>query len=125
MSVGLIKSFLEHASAKGTKATVLKPLGWMSLILISAILACYSTPAPAWLGIMFSIFFTIIFILYVTAYTLCLFTDRDALRSESFTIQKMALEKGFIGDNLTGEILLNTPSELSKLGIRSGSEGDK
>jgi len=40
--------------------------------------------------------------LYLGAYTYCLVKDREALRSEKYTIQKLAIEKGFIGDSITG-----------------------
>ena len=46
--------------------------------------------------------------LYLGAYVYCLVTDRDALRSETYTIQKMAIEKGFVGDSLTGVLSLDT-----------------
>lgn len=49
--------------------------------------------------------------LYLFAYTYCLFKDRDALRTERYSIQKLAIEKGFVGDSLTGTLRHETPAE--------------
>lgn len=40
--------------------------------------------------------------LYGFAYVYCLLYDRDALRSERYSLQKMAIEHGMIGDSKTG-----------------------
>ena len=39
------------------------------------------------------------FILFLFAYVFCLLKDRDALRSEKFSIRKMEIERGIYGDN--------------------------
>ena len=44
----------------------------------------------------------VIIILFIFTYIFCLFKDRDALRSESFSIRKLQIEKGIFGDNNTG-----------------------
>ncbi len=103
----LIKAFLGQASAKGTKATVLKPLGWMMLILVSSTLSAFRLKAPGWVGYMFGSFTGLTMLLYLVSYLYCLFTDKDALRSETYSIQKMAIEKGFVGDSLSGQINLS------------------
>jgi len=41
-------------------------------------------------------------LVFFGAYLYCLFADRDALRSETYSIQKLAIEKGFIGDSIIG-----------------------
>ena len=43
-------------------------------------------------------------LLYLFTYIFCLFTDKDALRSENYSISKLAIEKGIIGDNITGMV---------------------
>lgn len=103
----LIRDFLKQASAKGTKATVLKPLGWMMLILVSSTLSSFYFKTPNWVSYMFGGFSGLTMILYLITYLFCLFTDKDALRSETFSIQKMAIEKGFIGDSLVGKFNLD------------------
>lgn len=56
----------------------------------------------SWILIALMIFFGILFITYIGSYIFLLFKDRDALRSESYSLSKMAIEHGLIGDNLTG-----------------------
>ena len=118
--LNLIKAFLEHASAKGTKATILKPLGWMMLIVISATLSAFYLKSPKWLGVIFSIFTCLTMILYLFAYIYCLFKDKDALRSETYSIQKLAIEKGFVGDDISGT--LEPAADRSRALIESGAE---
>ena len=38
------------------------------------------------------------------AYIYLLIADRDALRSETFSLSKLAIEKGLVGDNISGLI---------------------
>ena len=118
--IEMIKAFLQQASAKETKATVLKPLGWMIGILIAAIIGSASFMGPKWVVIMFSIFAGVTMALYLFAYLFCLFTDKDALRSETYSIQKLAIEKGFIGDNATGLLSKDMPRPSGFLDYNAG-----
>ncbi len=43
-------------------------------------------------------------LLYICSYAFCLFSNPDALRSEKYTLHKMAIEHGLYGDNVTGVI---------------------
>ncbi len=119
----LIRAFLEQASAKGTKATVLKPLGWMMLILVSATLSSFYFKTPKWVGLMFGGFAGLTMFLYLVAYLFCLFTDRDALRSETYSIQKLAIEKGFVGDSLVGKISLNNEENIKLIKTATSGKG--
>lgn len=101
---GLIRAFLQQASASGSKSTVLKPLAWMMLICISATLSSAHFDLTVWITYLFAIFSCITMALYLVAYLYCLFKDRDALRSETYSIQKMAIERGFVGDDYSGVI---------------------
>lgn len=110
-NLNLIRAFLEHASAQGSRSTALKPIGWMISICIAATLSSAYLATMPWLTILFAIFATLTMLLYLGAYIYCLITDKDALRSETYTIQKMAIEKGFVGDSLTGVLDLNQDTE--------------
>jgi hypothetical protein len=102
--IGIIRAFLEQATAKGTRATVLKPLSWMMAILISATLSAFWLKTPYWLGVTFAMFTGLTMLLYLFTYIYCLFKDKDALRSETYSIQKLAMEKGFFGDDIIGRL---------------------
>jgi hypothetical protein len=51
--------------------------------------------------------------LYALVYILCFFIDRDALRSEKYKLQKMAIERGFYGDSETGLIERKKDDQLA------------
>lgn len=99
-----MRSLFQQSDATALKSTVLRPVGWMMPILVSATLTAFYLGIPNWVGIMFSIFTGLTVLLYLFVYIYCLFTDKDALRSESYSIQKLAIERGFIGDNIIGQI---------------------
>ena len=112
-NVGLIKSILTQSTIKGVRSTILRPLAWMMGILLSATVIVVVLQSPFWFQIILSIFLVLSILLYLFTYILCLFTDKDALRSENFTISKLAIEKGIIGDNITG--ILRLSKEEAKL----------
>jgi hypothetical protein len=58
---------------------------------------------------LFAIMTVVTFILFIGAYIYCLFNDREALRSETYSIQKLAIERGFVGDSATGILPEETP----------------
>lgn len=58
--------------------------------------------APRWLLILLGIAVCATGSAFIVAYFILLFLDRDALRSERFTLSKMAIEKSVTGDSLKG-----------------------
>lgn len=126
--ISLIRSFLQQATAQGSRSTVLKPIGWMMSICIGATLSSAYMKSPPWLTYMFAAFSSITMLLYLGAYVFCLAKDRDALRSETYTIQKLAIEKGFIGDSLSGVISSASSASGNRIADASADsavEGDK
>ena len=51
-------------------------------------------------------------------------TDKDALRSEKFTIQKLAIEKGLYGDSLTGTLDSKDVTDAKLLTIENANDGE-
>lgn len=100
--LGLIRAFLEQATAQGSRSTVLRPIGWMMPICVAATLSAVYIRGPFWLIGMFATFAGLTMLLYLGAYLYCLVTDKEALRSETYSIQKLAIEKGFVGDSVAG-----------------------
>jgi hypothetical protein len=106
----LITSFLQQATAQGSRSTVLRPVGWMLSICIAATLGAVYVKASFWIVVLFAVFSSLAASLYVIAYVYCLFGKKeDLLRSETYSIQRLAIEKGFRGDSLTG-IITEQPS---------------
>jgi hypothetical protein len=123
----LIKAFLQQATAQVSRSTILRPMAWMMPLCIAATLGAVYVSAPSWLIAMFAAFCGLTMLLYVAAYVYCLLTDRDALRSESYVIHKMAMQRGYVGDSDVGMFAPPGSAEIKLIGgiARDVSEGDK
>ena len=58
------------------------------------------------------------------AYVFCLFKDRDALRSESFSLRKMEIEKGLYGDSDMGLVQRSNREIKEERLLNSESAGE-
>ena len=116
----IIRAFLEQATKQGSRSTALKPLGWLVAMLLPATLASFYFETPDWLGPTLCSFTGLSVASYLGSYFYLLFKDKDALRSERYSLQKMAIEKGVYGDNLTGTIELDSTNP-KLLSDQSGS----
>jgi hypothetical protein len=63
---------------------------------------CLWVRARSWLLIGLGVSAASIVVIYLGSYIFLLFVDRDALRSESYTLSKLAIVKGLVGDNISG-----------------------
>lgn len=120
----LIHPLLQQVTEKGSRSTVLKPLVWVIAILVSASISSFSFKAPLWLGIMFSFFCGLAMLLYLCSYLYLMVTDKDALRSETYSIQKLAIERGLRGDDLHGVITLDTEQDVQRLEMTPSSTSE-
>ncbi len=110
-TMNFIKALLSQSDASGSKSTILKPLTWLIGILFGVLLTLAYMKADIWLTVIMVLLIIAIIILYIYVYCYCLHHNSDALRSESFSIRKMEIEKGMYGDSNTG--LLERPSNNS------------
>jgi hypothetical protein len=117
----LVSSLREQMNATLSRSDALKPLAWLVGILATATILGLFAKASEWILVAFVVALMSSIALYAAAYTFCLFADRDALRSEKYSLQKMAIEHGIYGDNLVGVI---TPKAGGEKLIESFS-GDK
>lgn len=104
MAIELIRSFLQQAMASGSKSTVLTDLRWFAAIVFSALLVAAGIQAPVWILILLSVILCLICVVYLAAYIFFAFRSPDYLRSEKFTLSKMAIERSVKGDSLAGFI---------------------
>jgi hypothetical protein len=95
-------SLLQQATTSGSRSTVLTDLRWLILIILFALLGAFKIEAPTWFTILLSAFFGFVCLLYVLAYIHFALRAPDYLRSEKFTLSKLAIEKSAKGDTLTG-----------------------
>lgn len=102
MSFMEIKELLSHSDASGARSNVLKPLTWfLAIITVAFLLACKEN-GIIWVQIFFAVILGVTVFVFLGVFIYCLIKNPDSLRSESFTIQKIALEKGVYGDNQVG-----------------------
>jgi hypothetical protein len=88
---------------------VLRPLGWLLSICGFSLLGAIEMKAATWVLVFLACATGASVLLYMGAFVFCLLTDKEALRSETYSIQRMAIEKGFRGDSTTGIV----PEEAS------------
>ena len=115
MPIPFIWGLFQQATAQGSRSTVLRPLGWLATICAVSVVALVELKAPTWLVVIFVAGFVGTVVLYLGAYAYCLFVDRDALRSEKYSIQKLAIEKHIVGDSTVGILEIEEPSGGNRL----------
>lgn len=97
-----LRDFFEQTDANGTRTTALHPLLWGIGIFSAAITGILKAGAPDWLLVIVTALFFLCSVTFIGAYLYFMFKNPDALRSERFTLNKMAMERGFIGDDYAG-----------------------
>ena len=95
-------SLLSQSNATGSRSSALTPLQWGMGIILTAFGPLLYYSAPFWILASVVGAFLITTAVWVGSYIFLLAKDRDALRSEQYTLSKMAIEKGLVGDNVVG-----------------------
>lgn len=90
--------------AELTRTDALRPLIWPIAGLLIAITGALTAHAPAWLLVVLVSAVGIALIVYVGAFIYFAAKDPDALRSEKYKLQKLAIEHGLYGDSAIGLI---------------------
>lgn len=120
----LFQSFLSEATAKGARSTALHSLQWMLGILLSALPMIIWAKGPSWLLIGIGCSALVVLTLFVFAYTYLLLNQPDALRSEQFSLSKLAIEKGLIGDNVAGLIQISESRQAGSKSLPDSINGE-
>ncbi|EIT7146591.1 hypothetical protein [Vibrio vulnificus] len=101
----LLNALAQSSSSSGSRSTTLKPLSWLLGILLTGTIAFVSIPefpVPHWMLVSLVGMNILAFLLYCAAYIYFMLNDPDALRSEKFNIEKMAIQQGMTGDSTVG-----------------------
>ena len=106
----LVSMLREQMNATLSRSDVLRPLASLVAIIAFACVVLSYVKAPDWLLTMCGVCFLGAILLYAVSYIYCLFKDRDALRSEKYSLHKMAIEHGIFGDNIAGMTEITVPS---------------
>ncbi len=118
----LIRALFQQMVETGSKSTILKQLGVALSMLLSATILAFYLHLPLLLGIVFAVFTGITLALYLFTHTYCLLKNPELLRSEKHSIQKLAIEKGFVGDSLQGIFEVKNVTGLSLPDARAEEE---
>lgn len=87
-----------------SRSDVLKPLALFAGLFLTAMTVGAASGAATWMLVLLGTILAAGSILFGYSYVYCLHNDRDALRSESFNIDKMAIQHGVFGDSNAGII---------------------
>jgi len=112
------------ASIGQSRSSVLNPLQWMLVILVSGLVADLWLHGPTWLAVFFAVLVSTNVALIEFAY--CFFMTRapHLLRSESYALAEHAMNKGYFDKDILHEIL-NRENELNKGGGVSVNDLDE
>ena len=100
--VGEIFSRLSRASGSAARTTAMAPLHITLVLVLGALLSSIMLMFPLPFTVLFGVAFSVVLILECVAYLYLLFKNPDALRSERYTLEKLRIEKGLVGDSLSG-----------------------
>jgi hypothetical protein len=102
--VQAVAALREQMHATLSRSDILKALVWSVGLLMTATVAAVAAKSPLWILVIFSILLSFSVVLYFLSFVYCLMKMPDALRSETYSLNKMALEHGVYGDNRVGVI---------------------
>jgi hypothetical protein len=113
----LVSSLKEQVNSTLSRSDILKPLAWYIGIFTTIIsISLFAPNRPGWLLPIMVVFLGAGVSLYMFAYLFCLIKKPDALRSEKYSLHKMAIESGLYGDSLRGMIdVTPTASAITNL----------
>jgi hypothetical protein len=121
----IIATLLEHAKSQ-SKSTILRPLSWLTSICVVAILGAVRFNGPKWLLIVLAVNFCLTVALYLGSFIFCLSTGQiDALRTEKYSLEKLAMERGFRGDSSTGLFRIGKPPKKKPLPLPETDSGEE
>jgi hypothetical protein len=108
-----IESLLNQASIGQSRTSVLNPIQWFVAILLSGFCIALIVHAPTWFTVLVGVGVGLAFALFFGAYIYFCKKDPDALRSENYSLTKLAIEKRFLGDSNVGLQLVGSAEEHS------------
>lgn len=120
-------NLLSQALSSGSRSTVLKSLAWLIALMAAGAIGSMSVTGTNWLTVMFGVFLGLSVALYLAAYVYFALKNPDALRSETFSLQKLQIESAYRGDDSQGILPQASSRRLpvkSNARIEASSEDD-
>lgn len=103
--LSFVRSVHAGTEESRSRSDILKPLVWplgLSLAATTALGTATAWGAPVWMPIAAGILAGAFAALYISGYVYFGLRQPDALRSENYTLRKMAIERGLRGDSSNG-----------------------
>lgn len=123
--MSFVKSLHAGTEESRSRSDILKPLVWplgLSLATAATTGAATNIGAPSWLPILSGSIAALFAFIYVAGYVYFGLKHPDALRSENYTLRKMAIEKGLVGDSDAGLLSIESKEVVVKDGLVSVGE---
>lgn len=90
-------------SRRSTALTTVSPL--LAVVFVGGTLFIrYAASGPLWLTVIFTVAICLVILVFLSAFVYCLLKEPDLLRSERYGLEKMAIERGVLGDDIQGRI---------------------
>lgn len=104
---------------------MLNPLLWMFGTSLAGTGVLVTAQAPTALLVVMGIIDAALFLMFAVFFVMFALKNPDALRSESYTLSKMAMEKGLFGDHAAGVRRVEDAPEVTApvaLPLKEGSQ---
>jgi hypothetical protein len=118
-------AILGRVLATGSKSTVLVSLSWFVAVCAAFSILSFTVPAAALLGYAMGGLAILGGLSFLGAYWLFAFKNPEALRSEQFSLKRMAMEKGYFGDDISGYKKIDDAIEISDVAETNDGENEK
>lgn len=102
------QQYIQNATSSGHKSTILMPLTWAMILLLSGTVTCHCSGVPLFITYTLFGLFILFVILFAICYVYCFFKNPDLIRSEKYAVTKLLVESGAFGDSNSG--LQETPT---------------
>jgi hypothetical protein len=120
-------STLTQSDVFGSRGSVLRDALWILGLVCTGLLTSAAIDPDSWITKMFGMFSVVAFSLVCGAYLYSLLRNPDTLRSETYALQKMRIERGLMGDSVSGIAVVETDvsrGQLTTAGDIVDSTGD-
>lgn len=91
------------------------------MLLIVGLISGASVGTPQWVLILLAACLAVDFVVFIGAYIYFALTAPEFLRSENYSIQKLAIEKRFLGDSSTGVFPLDDGDHQKEISASQGN----
>lgn len=102
--IDFAKIIARSAEGKAKRSTALQPCLWIFGILVAGLIVTSSRDSALWIQLSIAVAAGVVLLVLLFMYCYFAFKCPDLIRSESFVIRKMEIERAAIGDSLIGTI---------------------